>query len=225
MAIASITEWLKSKSKTYLHGKVLYMQYGNKQHLKTLFNSGNSSFHFQKLEIALNELNLLNSPPPKQIIIAEPPKPKVLEEKAVMDYKNSPDKIKEIIAVKNKSYALARSYFTTIPFMDSQEHRKEAAKELLKEMEFVQDCWQAIDEWQKNGNIRDLKLGNLATEINGLTTAQLMAEARNLPPNISKDKGKLAICDNPKKQLILDNRIKERLERLTLVKQRLNELI
>lgn len=225
MAIASVTEWLKSESKTYLHGKVLYMQYGNKAHLIALFNSGSSGFHFQKLEVALQELNLLNSPPPKQIIIAEPPKPKVLEEKSILDYKNSPDKIKEIIGAKNKSYALARSYFTTIPFMDSQEHRKEAAKELLKEMDFVQDCWQAIDEWKENGKIREIKLQNIASDVDGLSLAQLLKEENNLAPNISKDKTKLKECKDPKRLLKIEARLKERIKRFEMVKRRLNELV
>lgn len=226
MAIASITEWLRSDDKNYQHGKVLYLQYGDKEHLKALFNSGSSNFHFQKLEEALEDLNKLNSPPPKQIITAEPPKPKVLEKGALMDYISAPDKIKEIIAAKNKAYALARSYFTTIPFMDSQEHRKEAGKELLKEMAFVQDCWQAIDEWQKNGRIREIKLKEIEFDVNALSKSDLLKESNNLPPNISKDRGKLRSATDPKEILKLENRIKERSERLTQVKRRLkNELI
>lgn len=225
MAIASITEWLKKDDRAYQHGKVLYLQYGDKEYLKSLFNSGSSSFHFDKLQKALEELNTLNAPPPKQIITASPPKPKVLEEKAVMDYKNYPDKIKEIFAAKNKSYALARNYFATIPFMDSQEHRREAGKELLKEMAFVQDCWQAIDEWKENGRVRELKMKNIEFDVNALSTAELLKESKNLPPNICKDKQKLEACTDPRKQLILDTRIKERSEKLAQIKRRLSELV
>ena len=225
MAIASITEWLKKDNRSYQHGKVLYLQYGDKEHLKALFNSGNSGFHFDKLQNALEDLNKLNSPPPKQIITASPPKPEVLEKKATLDYRDYPEKIQEIYAAKNKSYALARNYFETIRFMDSQEHRREAGKELLAEMAFVQDCWQAIDEWKDNGRIREMKMKNIIFDVEALTITELLAASKNLPPNISKDKTKLASCTDPKFQLKLDNRIKERTQELNEVKRRLSELV
>jgi hypothetical protein len=112
-----------------------------------------------------------------------------------------------------------------IPYMDSQNHRLEAGKELLQKMSYVQDCWQAIDEWKDNGTIRELKLQEIEKSVEDLTTSELRQEEKNLPPNISKDKKKLKVTNDPAKQLKLENRIQIRQKRLEHVKRRLSELI
>lgn len=225
MAIASITIWLNSTEKNYTHGKMLYEQYGQENHLKALFNSGESTYHFQKLLEALEDLNKLNSPPPKKIIIAEREKPSIVKKIEKTGFENAPEKIIEIKTEKNKAFALARKLFEMIPYMDSQEHRREAGKELLEKMKFVQTCWQAIDEWKANGNIINVKLKEIEVDVNSLTLADLLKEEKNLPPNISKDKKKLLIEENPSRKLKLERRIIERTKRLEHIKRRLNELI
>ena len=225
MAIASITTWLNSPEKKYILGRMLYEQYGDKSSLKALFKSGDSNFHFTKLVSALEELNKLNNPPPKQIIIAEPAPKNILKEKPLLEYEGAPEKIVEIRNNKNKAYSLARKLFEMIPYMDSPAHRLEAGKELLQKMIYVQDCWQAIDEWKANGTIRELKLKEIEKDVADLTLAELRQEEKNLPPNISKDRGKLKVANDPAKQLKLSNRIQERQKRLEHVKRRLNELI
>jgi hypothetical protein len=225
MAIASITEWLNSVSKNYQHGKMLYAQYGDKQYLKTLFDSGNSTFHSNKLQAALVELNKLNSPKPKNILIAEPPKPKVLLAQPLMEYKDAPEQILHIRDEKNKAYALSRKLFETIPYLENKAHRLEAGIELLQLRKYVQDCWQAIDEWKANGTIRELAVKKIESDATELSLAELIKEQKNLPPNISKDKTKLAKCTDSEKRLKLQNRINERTMRLEFIKERLNGFV
>lgn len=225
MAIASIDTWLKNPNKSYLHGKMLYAQYGDKEHLKALFESGSSSFHFSKLQKALQDLNLLDAPKPKNILIAELPKPTVASPQPLMEYANAPAQIQKIRDDKNKAYSLARKIFEMIPYMESQAHRLEAGKELLAHRKFVQECWEAIDDWKNNGIVRELKVAQIETDVTELTVPDLIKEQKNLPPNISKDRTKLKKCTDAGKKLKLLNRINEREMRLELIKRRLSELV
>lgn len=225
MAIASITTWLNTPQKNYRQGCALYAQYGNKEYLKALFNTGNSSYHFTKLEAALLDLNKLNNPPPKNIIVAEKPKETLLAPIAKFDYGNYPDKIQEIIKAKNFAYAKARKLFETIPFLDSQTHRLEAGKELLADRKFVQECWQAIDKWKESGEIMEVAIKKIETDVADLSLADLIKEQKNIPPNISKDRKKLKECSDAVQKIKFTDRINERTMRLDLINKKLNELI
>lgn len=225
MAIPSISNWLESKDRNYVSGKILYEQYGEKEALKTLFNSGNSSFHHAKLVAALQEINQREAIPPKKIFYHQEPKEDILKPKPVMAYENLPEQIQLIKKNKNQAYALARRLFEMIPFLDSKDARLEAGKELLKNMAFVQDSWQAIDEWQENGKIREIKIKQLEADVSDLSIQDLRKEEKNLGPKISKDKKKLQADNTPKHKLKIENRLNQNIKRLELVRRRLNELI
>jgi len=227
MAIASITAWLNNPDRSYNHGRLLFEQYGDDRVLLALLKSGSTSFHFSKLQTALERLNKKSNLEPKQIVIAEKITD-VLErpDQRPIGYENAPNKILEIRNLKNKRYAQARHLFESIRVLDSKELRLQAGLELLDHMDYVADAWGAIDDWKENGRIRELAQKETEKEVADLTFIELVQESKNLPPNISKDRTKLKEANDPKKQTKIATRLEARERRLEMVKRRLaNELV
>ena len=221
MAIASITAWLADPNRKYEHGRLLYEQYGTDKVLRVLLCSGSTSFHFSKLQLALEGLNKLANLEPQPVIIGEIQPSKNSD--PLSGFENAPDKILEIRNTKNRRYAQARRLFEAIRVMDSQNHRLEAALELLDHMDYVSEAWQAIDEWREVGKVREFQEHENEAAVSELTLTELLKEANNLPPNISKDRGRLKSAKSPIKEAEIAERLRKREQRLELIRRRLKD--
>jgi len=224
MAIASITAWLNNPSRSYEHGRLLYEQYGTNRVTLRILSSGSSSFHFSKLQAALEEVNKQSNLEPKPIVLPEhhlivPERPG----DRVSEYKDAPDKILEIRNEKNRHYAQARRLFETARVLDSQSQRLDAALQILDHMDYVGEAWAAIDDWKKDGRIREIAQKQAEKDVSELSLVELIKEEKNLGPNISKDKGRLEAAESSKKKIEIAERLKSREIRLDLIRRRLRD--
>lgn len=221
MAIASITAWLHNPKRDFHQGRMLYEQYGDDRLVLTIIRTGSGSYHFSKLQEAMEALNKLSNLQPKAIVIHDlapiDKKPEVWDE--------APDPILEIRNEKNRRYALARKRFETIRVMDSQEHRAEAALLLLDDMDFVNESWSAIDTWRETGVIKEVEKKEAKTSISDLSLKELMKQSKNIESYISKDKKKILSEKNPGKLLELKQRLELRVFKLAEMNRRIDELI
>lgn len=226
MAIASITSWLNDPDRSYQTGLLLYEQYGDNRVLISLFKSGSTSFHFSKLNAALQELNTKANLEPRAIAISDQEHiPAANENKFKDRFENAPEKILEIRNEKNRRYAQARRLFESIRVLDSKDLRRDAALQLLDHMDYVNQAWMAIDEWRESGQIQEIQEKESESDVSQLSLVELLQEAKNLPTYISKDRQKLKAENLPSKQAKISFRLNGRLHRLELVKRRLNELV
>lgn len=227
MAIASITTWLNNPSRNYEHGRLLYEQYGTNRVVLKLLSSGSTSFHFTKLQAALEEVNKQSNLEPKPIVLPEhhlivPERPG----DRVSEYKDAPEKILEIRNEKNRHYAQARRLFEMARILDSQPQRLDAALQILDHMDYVSEAWSAIDEWKKDGRVREIAQKQAEKEVSELSLVELIKEEKNLRPNISKDKGRLEVAESLERKIEIAERLKSRELRLDLIRRRLqNELV
>lgn len=221
MAIASITAWLNSKTRDFHHGCMLYKQYGSDKLILTIINTGSGNYHFNKLVEGMEALNKLSNIQPKQIDFKEP---EPLSNKDDQ-WKDVPDAILEIRNEKNKIYAQARKRFEAIRFLDSSEHRLEAALIMLNEMDAVRDSWAIIDEFRETGNIREIKKQKAVEDVADLDLKELLRQRGNIESYISKDKGRIAKATDPKLILKYKVRLEERELKLAEIKRRIDELI
>ncbi|SDG67812.1 hypothetical protein SAMN05421827_109130 [Pedobacter terrae] len=222
MAIASLTSWLNDPNRTYEHGKLLYDQYGDNKSLSALFKSGSTSFHLSKLTAALAALNLKANLEPKPIIILEAPEPEPSPEKMRISYDSAPDQIIQILEKKRFNYAKARRLFEAVRVMDSQQHRLDAAIEILDLMDEVNEAWAIIDEWNDTGHLREQEQKQVVVDVQHMSLQQLLKEKANLGPNISKDRKKLKVADSDKSRLKITQRIEAREARYKLVLERID---
>lgn len=227
MAIASITAWLNNPSKSYEHGRLLYEQYGSSRAILRILSTGNSSFHFAKLQAALEEVNKQSNLEPKPIVLPEhhliaPERPG----DRLSEYKDAPEKILEIRNEKNRHYAQARRLFEQIRMLDSQAQRLDAGLQILDHMDYVSEAWSAIDEWKKDGRIREIAQKQAEKEVAELSLVEMIKEEKNLRTYISKDKAKLETAESSKKKIDIAERLQARSRRLDLIRGRLqNELV
>ena len=226
MAIASITTWLNDVNRSYNVGKLLFEQYGDNKVTLTLINSGNSSFHQQQLFKALQKINLQVDLQPKKIVIGNMPTPeKENHGKTVIEYKTAPEQILNIREQKSARFAQARKLHESIRIMDSQEHRLEAALQILELMDEVNEAWAIIDQWNENGEIIAQKQKEQVKAIEEMNIHELLREKANLSPNISKDKKRITTAKNEKERLKYTQKYEDRKERLALVLERIANAI
>ena len=225
MAIASLTLWLNDPKRDYNHGRLLYEQYGSNPVILTILRSGSGSYHFSKLQTAIEQLNQKTDLVPKPIVIAEfvkEPAPKPGNK--IKDFKSAPDQIIDIEREKSQRYAQARKLHETIRIMDDKDHRLAAALELLDHMDFVRTCWDSIDLYNETGEVKPLPQEQEATPVDRLSVPELLKEQKNLPPNISKDKKKAAAASTAALKLKFSMRMEWRIERLQQINERLASL-
>jgi hypothetical protein len=234
MAIASITNWLNSPKRDFATGKMLYEQYGSDRLILTIIRTGSSTYHFQKLLQGMEALNKLSNLKPKAIHhepapVQEPPRLVVGElppvEKRPEQWKDAPDPILEVRDEKNRRYAKARKLFEMIRVMDSQEHRMEAALELLDDMDYVAESWEIIDEWKKDGTVREMRKKAAEKEVAEMNLRELFAKSKNLASYISKDRARVKKVTDPRKLLKIRARLEENELKLEEMKRRIDELV
>lgn len=227
MAIASLSTWLNDPNRQYAQGLLIYEQYAANKVLLALLKSGSSSYHFNKLQKALEDLSLREDLVPIPIVIGEyVPEEITSPGKAGFDFKSAPEVIVDIRNNKNKSFAQARKLFEVIRVIDSQEHRLQAGMELLDHMDHVQESWGAIDTWRETGEVKQIASEAEVRDVASLTLVELLREQANLMSNISKDKAKILSTTRPGMKLKASARLNFREKRLAQVRERLgNELV
>lgn len=228
MAIASITAWLNSPSPNFLHGRLLYEQYGSDRLALTIIKSGSGSFHFEKLRIALEELNAHNDLVPKQIVFKEPVREQAIssaKEKGKHDLINAPEAIRTVRDEKNRIYAQARHWFTAIRGIDGDEHRLEFALKILNAMDSVKESWEVIDNYISSGQITELKREETIAEVSSLNTSELLKASKNIPTYITKARKDITNATDPNKKAKHQVKLQDLLTRLDEVKRRLNEIV
>lgn len=234
MAIASITTWLTSPNKSYVHGRALYQQYGDDKLVLTIINSGSSSYHFSKLHEALDKLNAQSNLEPKRITFVAPPPPEpdvsaggtpgaISKVKTNLDV--APPEIRAIRDDKNLMHAEARHLHTMLRLMDSKEHRLEAALKILDNMDKVNESWVAMDEWERTGVITKLQQEETIKAVNELSTQELFKEIKNLPSSISKARKRYNDNTDPKKKTKALAKVHSLVARQSEVKRRIDELV
>lgn len=222
MAIASITTWLNNPDRNYNHGRLLYEQYGSNVLILTILKSGCSTYHFAKLQAALEDLNTKPDLIPKPIVISEYiPEPAAAPGKKSLDFKTAPEQIIDIRNKKNQRFAQARKLHETIRIMDDEEHRLTAALELLDHMDYVNSCWESIDKFLDTGEIKPLPQQEQAIPVDQLGLKELIKEGNNLPSYICKEKKKVKLGKAPAKQLKATIKVEWFEKRLKEVKERL----
>lgn len=220
MAIASITAWLNG-SRDFYHGRMLYEQYGSDRLTLTIIRTGSSAYHFSKLVEGLELINKQANLEPKRIEFPDPPQIITPNDK----WGGAPDPILEIRNEKNKRYAQARRLFEAIRVMDSQTHRLEAALTLLEDMDFVNESWEAIDQWRETGKVKEVQKSEADKKVSQLDLKELIRQSKNLATYISKDKKRLKESSDPKKQVKIKSRLELRQYQLDEINRRINELI
>jgi hypothetical protein len=224
MAIASLTTWLNNPDRQYDSGLLIYEQYGTNAVLLALLRNGSSSYHFTKLQKALEDLNLRDDLEPKPIVIGEYVPEEVTNARVTkLDYKSAPEVIVDIRDNRNKSFAQARKLHETIKILDLKDHRLQAALELLNHMDHVQESWKTIDAWQATGEIKEVVAQATVPEVSTLTHAQLLREHGNLMSNISKDKALILETTKASLKLKASARLKFREARLIQIRERLKD--
>jgi polyhydroxyalkanoate synthesis regulator phasin len=229
MAIESITAWLNSADRNFLHGRLLYEQYGDDRLILTIIKSGSGNYHLQKLTEGLEKVNQLSNLQPKKITF-EPPAPQPIAEpkkkqKSSPDLAAAPEVIQDIRNQKNERYAKARHLHQTIRSMDSKQHRLEAGLELLNLMDFVNESWFIIDEWVKKGTVLEMKKEEAIQSVADLTLPELVAASKNIPSSISHARKRYNISTDPRARTRALAKIQELQTKLEQVKRRLSELI
>lgn len=236
MAIASITDWLQSSKRDFFTGKLLYEQYGSDRLILTIIRTGSSTYHFQKLVEGLEALNKLSNLKPKAIhhepAPAKAPAPARMVvgvlppvERNPEQWKDAPDPILEVRNEKNRRYAKARKLFEMIRVMDSQEHRLDAALELLDDMDYVAESWEIIDEWKKDGTVREMRKKAAEKEVAEMNLRELFAKSKNLASYISKDRARVKKVTDTRKLLKIRTRLEENELKLEEMKRRIDELV
>lgn len=227
MAIAPILRWLSDPNRTYHHGKLLYEQYGNNIVSKTIINTGHqgSNYHFNFLENCLKEL--ADQTPDKLAVIipdlesfTTPAKPGISDQQ----YQTLPVELRDIRKDAKNQFNRAKWLFTRIPMIDSKEQRLEMAIQLLddfddnrRQMGHVQGF---LDKGTYTPELIILKKQKPVVE---LTIKELIAESKNIPTYISKDRAKLESSDDVDFKTKVTARISARQERLELIQRRLNQ--
>jgi hypothetical protein len=227
MAIASITGWLENPDRTYHQGRALYEQYGENKAILALIKSGSGSYHLGKLIEGLRLVNQQCNLVPKPIVIGNysAPAPNVAPGKTNLDFTSAPDQILRIRDEKTQNYAQARALFANIRVMDSKQHRLKAGLELLDLMDKVNEAWSVIDAWKDTGKIAEQKQAETEKDVAALTIRELIAESRNLPTYITKDR-KLLETDLPDaKRVEVAFRLQFRIARLKLINNRLDGIV
>ncbi|SDM40500.1 hypothetical protein [Pedobacter antarcticus] len=226
MAIASLKLWLDDPNRKYIHGLLLYEQYGDNPVILALLKSGQGSYQTGKLINALQALNERNDLVPKKIIIGEYiPEPTTIHGKEDFDYPNTPELIIQIRDKKNSDYAQARKLHESIRVIDDQQYRLEAALELLDKMDAVDTSWSVLDLYRETGEVKKLNNPDQQSEVDTLTLTELMREDKNLQSNISKDKGRLLEAKDDKRKLIISQRLDQRKQRLEMVRLKQADLL
>lgn len=227
MAIAPVLQWLSDPNRTYHHGKLLYEQYGNNIVHQTIINTGHqaSNFHFTYLE---NSLRAIADQGTTKSIVDIPDlqafdKPEI-SGISDQEYSKLPEDLRTIRKDAKNNFNRAKFLFARIPLVDSKEERLTMALQLLNDFDRNREKMGHVQGFLDTGSftppvtvIKDLKA------VSELTVRELIAESKNLPTYISKDRTRLDVAENDLRKEDLKNRIKARLERLEEIQRRLNE--
>lgn len=228
MAIATITQWLNDPNRTYHHGQILYKQYGKNAIARIIIDTGNqhSNYHFSYLERALLETNQTAAEKSALII------PDLIEfntqpSQGITDkeFQALPDEIKQIRNNAKNHFNRAKFLFARIPLTENETDRLNQALQLLDDYDQNRELMAQVQTYLNLGSIPPSLIQETKTEkpVPDLTIRELIAESKNLPTYITKDKQKLkSTSDKPEAAQKLQNRIDYRIARLNQINQRLN---
>ncbi|WP_374949615.1 hypothetical protein [Mucilaginibacter sp.] len=227
MAIATITNWLKSVNKNYAAGNELYQQYGTNASLKVLLNRGNSDYHFNRLVDALEALNenaveAIQTAKPSAIpSLASMPVRSVSHSLTDTEWAKAPDGIKDLYTENKKLDGRADLLHHKIVIAESAPARLEMALQLLDDRDQTNRNWDTIKDFHATGKLAEEVKAAAEPAIDEMVVPELMKLSKNLPTYISKDSKKLkSMGDGPRK-----NKVMQRLQaneiKLKLVLERL----
>ena len=235
MAIASITAWLISPNPNFIHGRMLYEQYGADRLILTIIQSGSGTYHFNKLFEAMVLLNQQSNiepkrityspPPPEEPALTEPKEPGVSITKVKTDLDNAPPEIRAIRDEKNLKYAEARHALAVARVSDSKEHRLEKALLILDNMDIVNESWLAMDTWRETGKIIELQKEEVIASVSELSLQELLQEQKNLPTYLSKARKRHNEHKDPVKKVKALAKVTSLSNRLSQVKRRIDALV
>ncbi|MGA6117152.1 hypothetical protein [Sphingobacterium anhuiense] len=231
MAISIIQRYLSAPHKNYEEGRVLFERYSDNKVLIALFRSGNSSYHCSRLYVELAKLKEQDPVLVPEKLKVEKPIIPTLESfdrpsKAIIkdDFHSLPDRIKDVYRRKNMHYSRHLQLFIEIGMTDDKDARLEMALTMLSDKEEVNACWAVIDAYKETGQILLEETKTLQEEVNELSLDQLIALIKNIPPNISKDKGKLKTMPDGHRKAKVLLRYERNKIKLDLVKVRLEAM-
>ncbi|CDS92710.1 hypothetical protein BN1088_1431050 [Sphingobacterium sp. PM2-P1-29] len=231
MAISIIQRYLSASHKNYDEGRVLFERYSDNKVLIALFRSGNSSYHCNRLYVELAKLKEEDPVLVPEKLKVEKPVIPTLESfdrpsKAIIkdDFHTLPDQIKDVYRKKNMHYSRYLQLFIEIGMTDDKDARLEMALTMLSDKEEVNACWAVIDAYKETGQILLEETKTIQEEVNELPLDQLIALIKNIPPNISKDKGKLKMMPDGHRKAKVLLRYERNKIKLDLVKTRLEAM-
>jgi len=228
MAVVHIQKWLTDRNRTYEHGLQLFLQYCDKPLVKALLTSGNSNYHFKRLQVELVEINdrpVIEQPKtlniPKLDDIPVPDKRHGLND---AEWASAPDAIKDLFTQNTRLHTHSQLLFNQSRITANEADREKLDLMIVDERNAIQDNWKTIKNFQETGREDEQISAQAADDIEKMTAPQLMALVKNYPTYLSKDRAKLSIMpDGPKKNKVL-HRIREREIKLDRANQRLAEM-
>lgn len=233
MPIASISTWLNSPNPSYHHGVSLYKQYGDDSLILAIITTGSGSYHFSKLKQGLQSVNDQPSITPKKLEYVAPaqersasedPEEPVYVGRKKVNLDNAPKEIRDIRNNKNLKFAEARHLHAKLRFMDSQQHRCDAALTILNNMDEVNSSWCAMDEWEKTGKITQVEREEVQAAVAELSIPELYQERTNLPSRISHARKRHSTNTDPRKKTKALAKVESLISRFNEVKRRISEL-
>ncbi|MNE23654.1 hypothetical protein D3C80_1169180 [compost metagenome] len=190
----SILSWLNS-TRNYQQGLILLNQYSSDPVLKILLESGNSSYHQKRLSEALESINqsISETANPKAALIPSLEDFPKQETKSLSDkeWDTMPEIIKDTMVKRNRLHSRSRHLFLSLRYLPTQEERITAGLQLLDDREEIQKCWARIDEYRKNGIVKQQEIKQEEKEIAELSISELIRLQHNLPTYICKAKTRL----------------------------------
>lgn len=229
MAIAKISTWLNDPRRDYQYGILLFNQYGKNDLLKVLFAKGDSSYHQDRLYVALEELNptledFTNKPSFSIPTLQELPTPSKRYGVPDSSWDKMPEPIKDLYVKNSKLHRHSQLLFEEARKACSDEERLSYCLPMLIERKELNENWKAIKDFHEKGLIQEQLQEQHLVEVSELSIADLVRLTQNIPPSLSKDRKKVIdMKPGPKKNKVL-LRIQEREVRLELVKKRLEEM-
>lgn len=228
MAIAPILLWLSDTNRTYHHGKLLYEQYGRDLVTRTIINTGHqgSSYHFITLENALRELSSSFSEVKAVVIPDLSTFDKPLFPSGGLtneEYAKLPEDLKNVRGDARQCFQRAQFLFARIPLTDSPGQRLTMALQLLDDWDENRRLMGEVQHFMDNGSVIEKAPAiEKLKQVDQLSTKELMAESKNIPTYITKDRKKLASATEASKSDAINIRLNGRLERLEQINKRLN---
>jgi hypothetical protein len=187
--ISEIETYLQS-SQDFETGVALYLKFSESKPLKSLFESGNSSYSHSKLLHSLKEIS--ESTIPKQLPESKASpldayKTKHESNVVQIRYSELPPALKERHRHKAALYKQAKDYHSALYDANNKQTRFEFAKQILTNFHEIDDIWKELEDYQEKGILRVPAKAD--SELDTLTALELANLRDNYKKNLYKVKG------------------------------------